>query len=242
MKVTESKRKKRKARGNGLFPFLSVSLRRFPCLSFSLCLPFILCACAGTAPRTTADISPNRGAVIIAARIKTPDGLAYTGGVHLTLQGVGGGSLETYNFYLPARRTLLYQIAAGTYRIEAPKNFMGITLKTLPIVADGKKYFPAFPKSLSQLKPLVVKPEKTIVIGELDISATPATQESPRSVSIEFKHKTHDKRKLLAQIIRQMVDPEMPENVRKSEQSWINSIQKALIEVNQTTETPNPKP
>ncbi len=207
-----------------------------------LFLTLLLSACAGTSPRTTADISPNRGAVVIAARINTPDGRAYTGGIHLTLQGIGGESLETYNFYLPARRTVLYQIAAGTYRIEAPKNFFGITRETLPIVADGKKYFPNFPESLSQLKPFVLKPEKTIVIGELDISVTPGTKESPRSVSIEFKQGAKDKRKLLAQIIHQMLDPEIPEDIKKSEQSWLNSIQQALIAVNQKTEIPTPKP
>lgn len=243
MKATERRGdKKRETENNKILLFLSASVRQFPCLSISLCLPFILAGCAGTSPLTTSEISPNRGAIVIAARINTPNGRAYSGGVHLTFQGIGGGSLETYQFFLPARKTLFYQIATGIYRVEAPKNFFGIPEKTLTVIADGKKYFPPFPKELSQLKPLVVKPERTIALGELDISVTPSTSESPRAVSIKFHHGTKAQRRVLSRIIRDMLNPDTPENVRKSEQSWLYSLQKALTDANQQTEIPNPKP
>ncbi len=225
--------------------FLDCGFRRndgWVCRMFTVFGLVFLCGCAGTSPRTASEISPNRGAVVIAARINTPNGRAYKGGVHLTLQGIGGGSLETYDFYLPARRTLLYQIAAGAYRIEAPKNFLGVPKKTLPVIADGKKYFPDFPQALSRLKPLVVKPERTMAIGELAISVSSGSQEGPYSVSIEFKQDAKEKRRLLSQIIRDMINPEIPEDIRKSEQSWLNSLQKALTEITQRTDTPNPKP
>ena len=203
---------------------------------------FFLSGCAGTSPLTTSEISPNRGAIVIAARINTPNGRAYSGGVYLTLQGIGGGSLETYRFFLPARKTMLYQIATGIYRIEAPKNFFGTPEKALTVTADGRKYFPPFPKALSQLKPLVVKPEKAIALGELDISVTPGSSESPRAASVEFHHSAKAQRRVLSQIIRDMLNPDTPENVRKSEQSWLNSLQKALTDAAQQAETPNQKP
>ncbi len=158
------------------------------------------------------------------------------------MQGIGGGSLETYRFFLPARKTLFYQIATGIYRVEAPKNFFGTPEKTLTVVADGKKYFPPFPEALSQLRPLVIKPKKTIALGELDISVTPSSSESPRAVSIEFHHGIKAQRRVLSRIIRDMLNPDTPESIRKSEQSWINSLQKALSDANQQAEIPNPKP
>ncbi len=205
----------------------------------------LLAGCAGVAPVTSGKATPNRGAIVIAARIITPNGRAYSGGMTLNLQGIGEGSTESYRIFLPAKETLLYQIAPGLYRVEAPLGFFGNSKTILPIKADGESYSPQFPHDLLNFPPIEIKPEHTIALGELNVSIMPVPTGTPPNINIKFNHDVVVKRHLIETIIRSMADPNISEDKRKSYQSWTNSLQEALTAItsasNDSFEKPEPQ-
>jgi hypothetical protein len=202
----------------------------------------LFAGCAGITPTTDGQLEPNLAAVIISARIKTPNGHAYSGGTTLTLQGIGEGSSKSYRIFLPAQETLLYQIAPGLYRVEAPRGFFGNLKTILSIQADGENYVAPFPRGLVDLPPIQIKPEQTVAIGKLEVAVMSVPAGTPQSIVVEFHHDIAAKRRLIEKIIHSMADPNISEDKRRSYQSWVNSLQNALISMTETVNDSFEKP
>ena len=211
----------------------------------SLVVLTFLAACAGMTPTTTGQARTDLGALIIAARIETPNGRAYSGGVTLNLLGIGKGSSESYRRFLPARRTLLYQIKPGLYRLQAPLDFFGNSKGTLPIRTDNERYSPSFPKDLAYFPPCEIKAEKTTAIGHIRSFIMPVPQGVAPNIKIKFNHDLAARRRLIESVISSMGNPDIPEAERKSYQSWARSLEQALTSISalqrQPFSTPEPQ-
>lgn len=206
----------------------------------------LFAGCAGMTPTTTSRARTDLGAAIISARIETPNGRAYTGGVTLNLLGVGKGSSESYRLFLPARRTLLYQLKPGLYRLQAPRDFFGTPKQILPIKADNEKYSPQFPEDIARFPPVEIKAGKTTAIGDIHISIMPAPKGISQNITIRFKHDLATRRRLIEKIIASMGNPDIPRGERRSYQSWAHSLEEALTSISalqrQSFSTPEPQP
>lgn len=204
-------------------------MRRFLPLALLL-----LGACSGTAPRLQGLPEQGISAVIIAGRLTLPAGSAKSGRLFINLEGTDGG--EVYRLPVAQGLSLLYQVEPGLYRVSPTRSFFGRHQENLAVRIEGKTYSAPFPREILRKSTLDIKPRKVLAIGIVEATVTEGLGGQPPTVRLRLDDGVDARRKLVQDVVRDMMDPAAPPEARESAIAWSRALQNSLLEVLAETE------
>lgn len=202
------------------------------------CLAAGFGACRGSVPPREGRPEPGKSAVLIGGRLILPSGQSYTGSLAINLEGEGTRLVETYRLPVSLKRTLLYQIEPGLYRLRPTRSIWGGHQPELRVEIEGVEYRVPFPREIMRKDAIEVKHGKAVAIGVLEARLSPALPGQESSVKVRLDDSVEARRDMVEKLIREMMDPQTPTAVREHAISWSRALERALIELAAETERP----
>lgn len=191
----------------------------------------LLSGCMGTVPTLNGEPEQGISSVIIGGRVITPLGETRSAKLWINLETDGGRDAEVYRLPVRPQEALLYQVEPGVYHVAPTRNLLGWSQPVLKITVEGRAYKVPFPRELLRKGSLDIKPTKIVPIGVLDVVVEKALPGRPPIVRMSLDDSVDARRGLVQQLIRAMMDPNAPADMRRSAIAWTRALDQTLVEV-----------
>lgn len=192
--------------------------------------------CSGTTPKLRGVPEQGISAVIVAGRFIVPTGETQSGRMAVNLEGEGGRQAEVYRIPIKAHNTLLYQVEPGLYHLSPTRNLFGFYQPILKVRVEDATYRIAFPRDILRKAALDIKPKKIMPIGIFDVQLQQALPGQKPTLKLHLDDSVDARRKIVQDIIHDMMDPQVPVENRESAISWTRALQNSLMELLSETE------
>ncbi len=204
----------------------------------------LLLACSGTVPERNGPPEQAIAAILIGTRYVLPTGETRNGRMSLNFESEGGRQAEIYRLPLNGGgENFLYLLEPGTYRIMPTRSSFGFHQMTLKAVIEGRAYRIPFPRELLRLPAYDVKPSRILPLGILEYKIQAALPGQGSRIAVRLDDSVEARRKIVQEVIRDMMDPRRATDVRESAIAWTRSLQNSLLELLAEEEKrPNYKP
>ncbi len=190
-----------------------------------------LAGCRGTVPTLNGDPEQGISSVIIGGRIVTSSGETRSGRMWLDLETDGGREAEIYRLPIKPQQALLYQVEPGTYHVAPTRNLFGFSQSLLKVRVEGHTYRVPFPRELLRKGAIVVKPTKIVPLGVLVAEVQQPLPGRRPVVQLRLDDSVAARRDLVQTLIRAMMDPNAPADMRMSAISWTRALDQTLVDV-----------
>lgn len=192
---------------------------------FLLFLIGALGACRGSRPEHYGSATLGFGAVLIGARIITPNGESNVGGMEMNFESDN----EKYRLKFIPQETSLLKLEPDVYRLHPTRTPFGGVEARMRVNIDGRSYRVPFPRSVLRLRPIDVPPTKIVAIGILEARLLPIERGKRPIIQVRLDDSTAARRKLIESIIEKQMDPKSEPNIRESTITWTRALEQALI-------------
>lgn len=196
-----------------------------------LAVVLALTACRGTVPERNAPPEQAISAILIGSRFILPSGETKKGFVAVNLETEGGDRAEVYRIPVRDGQNFLYLVEPGTYRLMPTRSIFGFTQDELKVVIEGRTYRVPFPREILRLPAYNIKPKKIITFGVLEAKVMPALPGRKPEMKVRLDDSVAARRKVVQDMIREMMDPARPLDARESAISWSRAIQNSLLDI-----------
>lgn len=194
-----------------------------------LALP-LFSGCRGTSPQLNGPPEAGIASVLIACRVALPTGETLDGKAALNLEGEEGNG-ETYRLPLKPNAPLLFQVEPGVYRLAPTRSLFGFHQANLKIKAEGRTYTVPFPREILRKAALNVKPARIVPIGTLDVKVLARAPGRPATVRVSLDDSIRERRRLVQEVIRTMMDPRVDAGDRANAVAWTRALEASLSEL-----------
>lgn len=198
----------------------------------------LVAGCSGTTPTLRGVPEQGIAAVLIGGRFLAPSGETLSGELSLNLEGEGGRRAEVYRLAVRPGQNLLYQIEPGLYRLGPTRSLLGRPQAQLEVRIEGGLYRIPFPRDILRTPALDVKPKKIVPIGIVEVRLEPPLPGRPPSVKVRLDDSAQTRRRIVQDVIREMMDPAAPAKTRESAVAWSRALQNSLLELLSEDERP----
>ena len=197
----------------------------------------LMTACRGTIPRSSGEPNQGTSALVIGSRVILPSGDTYSGLMVLNLEGESGGRLaEIYRLPVTPKRPTIFQVEPGTYRLAPSRSLFGFHQPLLKVDIEGAPYRVPFPRDILRRPPIEVRAGRAAVIGLLEARVSPARPGEDATVKVRLDDAISTRRRLVEDIIKDMMDPAKSLSEREHSISWSRALHTALLEISAETE------
>jgi len=196
----------------------------------------LLAGCRGSSPVYYGEADLGFSAVIIRARIAAPTGETADGQVALNFESEDGE--ERYRIDLPAGRTSLLRLEPSTYRLCAPRSFLGFPQPYVRVRIGRSIYVVPFPRELLRMDYVAVKPGRIVALGVLEVKLLPVERGERPKVVLRFDHSVATRRALIEDVIAKMMDTKVQSDVRRRAAGWTRALEQALVKIQGEEEPP----
>jgi len=192
----------------------------FLILSFAL-----LVGCRGSRPEYYGQSSLGFGAVLISARIITPNGETNVGLMEMNFESEN----ERYRMKFRPGKTSLMKLEPDVYRLHPTRTPFGRVEARMRVKIDGRSYRVPFPRSVLRLRPIDVPPTKIVAIGILEARLLPIERGQRPIIKVRLDDSIQARRELIESVINKQMNPKTPPNIRDSTITWTRALEQALI-------------
>ena len=196
--------------------------------------------CSGSMPLRNGRPETGVAAVIVGARYTSPAGETQSGIFHVNLEGKEGRQAEIYRVPIVAHQTILYQVEPDVYRLSVTRNWLGFPQPTLKARIAGRTYRMSFPREVLRKAPLNIKGKKVFPIGVFEVQLQQALPGQPPKIKISLDDSLPTRRRIVQEIIHQMMDPNVPPEDRERAVAWLHALQDVLLDILAEAETERP--
>ena len=175
-------------------------------------------------------------AVIVGGRFIAPSGETQSGQLFVNLEGTETSNTEIYRLPILPKKNLLYQIEPGRYRLSPPRSVFGFPRAELMVSIEGNPYRVPFPNDIEHRAAFDVRPMKIVPIGIFEVKLEPALPRQSPVVHVRLDDSIATKRRLVEDIIHEMMDPAVPPQDRESDIAWSRALEISLMELATQTE------
>lgn len=191
-----------------------------------------LCACSGAVPVRNGPPEQAIAAILIGTRFVLPTGETRNGRVNVNFESEGGRQAEVYRLPLEGGgENFLYLVEPGMYRVMPTRSLLGFHQMTMRAVVDGRAYRIPFPRELLRLPAYDVKPNRILPLGILEYKIAAALPGQSSRVAVRLDDSVEARRKIVQDVIRDMMDPRRSTDVRESAIAWTRSLQNSLLDL-----------
>ena len=134
------------------------------------------------------------------------------------------------------RKSLLYQVEPGLYRLGPTRGLFGFHQPLLKVRVEEGTYRLPFPRDILRKPALDIKPKKIVSIGVFEVKIEPALPGRAPAVKVRLDDSVEARRQAVQDIIREMMDPTVPLADRESAVAWSRALQNSLMELVSETE------
>lgn len=188
--------------------------------------------CRGTVPPAHGDPVAGIASVLLGGRFMLPTGETPHGRLYLNLEGEGGGrEAEVYRLPVEAKRPILYQVEPNAYRLTPPRSFFGRHQQTLKVQIEGRIYRVPFPRDILRKPPISINPTKVVALGVVEVTVLDRLPGKEPTVRVRLNDTVAARRDLVQQVIRSMMDPAAPPEVRTNAVNWLRALERAHSEL-----------
>jgi len=198
---------------------------------FGALLAAAAAGCSGTTPKVRGVPEEGIAAVVVGGRFITPEGETESGRLIINLEGEGDRRAEVYRLPILPRQSLLYQVEPGPYRIGPTRNILGFPQPLLKVRIRGKTYTLRFPPDVLRKPKMDIRPKKIVSIGVFEVRLQQALPGQPPLVKVRLDDSVDTRRKIVQDIIHQMMDPQTNLDTRESAVAWSRALQNTLMEL-----------
>ncbi len=185
----------------------------------------LFAGCRGSRPAFYAESSLGFSAILISARIITPNGETNVGLMEANFESDN----ERYRLkFLPGKTSLL-KIEPDVYRLHPTRTPFGRVEARMRVKIDGRSYRVPFPRSVLRLRPIDVPPTKIVAIGILEARLLPIERGKRPVIKVRLDDSIQARRQLIESVIEKQMDPTMPPHIRDSTISWTRALEQSLI-------------
>lgn len=196
----------------------------------ALCLA--LAGCRGTVPESHGDPVRGISAVLISGRFVLPTGETPIGRLYLNLEGEGGGrEAEVYRLPVYPKRPILYQVEPNAYRLSPTRSFFGSHQPNLKVWIEGRVYTVPFPRDILRKPVVSINPTRIVALGVVEVEVSRSLPGRGPTVRVRLNDTVQARRELVQQVIRNMMDPAAPREVRQSAIAWLRGLETTLSEL-----------
>ncbi len=203
-----------------------------------------LSSCSGTTPSVNGRPIDGISAVLLGGKIVLPTGESGEGRILIDFEGEpppdGRLAPEIYELAARAQQPVLYQIEPGSYHYAPPRSFFGKSEPELIVQADGQTYRAPFPRDILRRPSLRVRPSRILALGILTAELQRALPGRRRGVRVTLDDSLATRRKLVQDMIHDMMDPKTPQDVRDSAVAWAHPLDQSLEELSEERVRPAP--
>lgn len=190
-----------------------------------------LAACSGTVPDRNAPPEQGISAVAIGARMILPSGETRNGSTAVNFETDGGSRAEVYRLPVQGGEDFLYLVEPGTYRLAPTRSVFGFYQPTMTVVIEGRKYRLPFPRDIQRLDAYTIKPSKILALGILEARVMPALPGRRPEIRVRLDDSVPARRKVVQDMIHEMMDPTRSLDTRESAISWSRALQNSLMDI-----------
>lgn len=191
----------------------------------------LLCGCAGRVPPAGGVPIPGMAGVLIGGRFILPTGETRNGRMYVNLEGEGGRLAEIYRVPINAKESSLYQLEPGMYRVTPSRNTFGFYGKTVKVRIEGRTYTAPFPRELLRLGAVNAKARKILALGVLEAKLEAALPGQRPILRLRLDDSVVSRRKLVQEVIREMMDPNAPLETREAAIAWSRALENSLMDL-----------
>lgn len=193
---------------------------------------FAAAGCEGTTPPING--SPERGisAVVIGGKIVLPTGETRSGKMWIDLEAEENkderAAPEIYRLIARPQRTLMYQVEPGVYHYAPARSVFGFSEATLSVKTEGHTFHVPFPRDILRRPAIKIRPAKIVALGVLEATLTPAMPGRKQAMKVRLDDTVATRRKIVQDLIHDMMDPNTPAPVRESAVAWTGALDQTL--------------
>jgi len=191
----------------------------------------VLAACRGTVPDRDAPPEQAISAIVIGARMILPSGETRNGTTAVNFETDGGSRAEVYRLPVKGGENFLYLIEPGTYRFAPTRSLFGFYQPAMTVNIEGRRYRLPFPRDIQRLDAYTIKPKKILALGIIEARVMPALPGRPPEIRVRLDDSVAARRKVIQDMIREMMDPTRSLDARESAISWTQGLQTSLIDI-----------
>lgn len=181
--------------------------------------------CRGSRPANYGEAQLGFGAILVGARIITPNGETNVGLMEMNFESEN----ERYRVRFKPDETSLLRIEPDVYRLYPTRTPFGRVEARMRVRIDGRTYRVPFPRSVLRLRPFEVPPTKVLPIGILEARLLPIERGKRPIIQVRLDDSVPARRQLLESVIEKQMDSKTPPNIRDSTITWTRALEQALI-------------
>lgn len=190
-----------------------------------------LSACRGAIPERNAPPEQAISAILIGSRFLLPSGETRNGLTHVGFESEGGRRAEVYRLPLSGGENFLYLVEPGVYRIAPTRSIFGFYQPQMEVVIEKRTYRLPFPRDLLRQPPYSVRPAKIMVMGVLEARVMTALPGQKPQIRVTLDDSAPARRKVVQDVIRDMMDPRRASATRESAITWSRALQNSLMDI-----------
>jgi hypothetical protein len=198
----------------------------------ALAAVLLLAGCRGSIPDREEPPEHGIAAILIGARMQTPNGEARDGYAVVGFETKKNLGQDAEVYRLPVRPgdALLYRVEPGIYGLAPTRSLFGSPEPGMNVRVEDRVYRVPFPRDL--MRPTYeALPRKVLVIGVLETRIFPALPGRAPEVRVRLDDSADTRRDLVQHLIRDMMDPRVPPDQRNSAVSWFHPLQASLLKI-----------
>lgn len=197
----------------------------------ALAVLLALTACRGSVPAEDAPPEQEISAILIGGRMLLPSGETRRGRTYVNFETDGGSRAEVYRLPVTAGTNSLYLVEPGTYRLAPTRSLFGFYQPQMTVVIEGRSYRVPFPREILRLDPYKIGPKKIVTLGVLEARVMPALPGRRPELRVRLDDSVAARRKIVQDMIHQMMDPSRPADARDSAIAWSRALQNSLLDI-----------
>jgi len=197
----------------------------------ALALVGALAACRGTVPERNGQPERDISAILIGGRMILPSGETRNGIAYVDLETDGGERAEVYRLPVRGGENVLYLVEPGTYRLAPTRSLFGFYQPQMKVVIEGRAYRVPFPREILRLDPYKIQPKKIVTLGVLEARVLPALPGRRPELRVRLDDSVAARRKVVQDMVREMMDPARPLDARDSAIAWSRALQNSLLDI-----------
>lgn len=187
----------------------------------------LLAGCRGTRPQYFGKSSLGFGAILVSARIITPNGETNVGKMEMNFESDN----ERYRIKFRPGKTSLLRLEPDVYRLHPTRTPFGRVEARMRVQIDGRSYRVPFPRSVLRLRPIDVPPTKIVAIGVLEARLLPIARGKRPVIKIRLDDSIQARRGLIESIINKQMDPKTSVHIRDASITWVRALEQALTQL-----------
>lgn len=196
-----------------------------------IAVALLMTACRGTVPDRDAPPEQSISAILIGGRFILPSGETRNGFTAMNFEGEGGDRAEVYRLPVKGGENYLYLVEPGVYRLYPTRSLFGFYQDQMKVVIEGRTYRLPFPREILRLDPYDVKPSRIVTLGVLEARVMPALPGRKPEIRVVLDDSVGARRSVVQSMIRAMMDPNKPLDVRSSTIAWTRALQSSLMDI-----------